>query len=130
MAGASTTVSHSWAPGQSYKRIKISFVADDATGAITAASISNIYGYITRITVVPSPGLPAGPTDGAWDMAVTDENGVSVLAGATDFTNMSATVAANWVPDNFPFVFSQLTLTPTGNLVNSAEADVYVYIQK
>lgn len=130
MANQSTTVTSVWGPGQGVKRWKVSFVADDTTAAFAAATLTGVYGYISRIVVVPSPGTPAGPTNGAWDMAVTDEHGASVIGAATEFTNMSATVAAVWIPDNFPYIFNTLTLTPTGNAVNSAEADVYVYVEK
>lgn len=102
----------------------VSWVADDATGAIPDLAITDRKGWwITKI--VTNPGT-TGPTAN-YDITLIDSDGADLADGAV--TNRSATateqeaMAAQIPSDGF-------TLTFAGNSVNSATGTVRIFLNK
>ena len=62
----------------------------DASGDATLPSDLGVSGYITRVVIIPSSD--AAPT-ADYDLTLTDENGVDVLAGLGTDMSASATIS-------------------------------------
>ena len=129
MAGASTTYEKEKVSANTEIH-KFSFVADDGDGSVDSkVSLDPIHGFITR--VVTNPGTPAPTAD--YDITLSDKDAVDVLGGAgadraaASSEQIMPLVGAVSVPCR---VDSPLTLAVSGNLVNSAEGEVVVYVER
>lgn len=106
-----------------------------ADGTATVPSTIAVSGAIAR--VVFDPGSPAPTAD--YDVTLTDENGIDVLAGQGTNVTLSATVASHVCPGVplkdgtttgivVPIVDGILTLNVT-NAGNSKAGKVVVYVR-
>lgn len=81
MAGSASTITYDdgkYDGGQGYvQRVVIAWTSDDSTGAVTATT-KKISGRLLKVVTVPS--ATAAPTAN-YDIAITDEQSVDVLAG-------------------------------------------------
>lgn len=107
--------------------ISIAFVADVADGSVPVTTIEDVRGELIRM--VTNPGSPAPSTN--YDFVLTDVDGFDVLDGAG--ANRSATVteeAALSMSTGIrrPVDGGDLTFTLSGNIVNSAQGVVRLYV--
>lgn len=107
------------------KKIKAVWVSDDTTGAASGTTTFSYNGKVDLLTTVPAGGGSA-PTDN-YDIALTDADGVDVLAGGganRDTANTEQVLGTSLGA----VATSTLTLAIT-NAGNSKGGTVYVYIR-
>lgn len=109
-------------------RIPITFTADDGTAAITSYVLQpDVYGimgyYLYSVEV--NPGA-TGPTNGAWDLDITDADGFVVSRNAIDDQSSTATNIIIMGPYGFPNIETDWTISIGDNAVNSANVVVYL----
>jgi hypothetical protein len=126
MAGSSVTITRKKL-GDVIK-IKMTWVSDDSTGAVTSASAGNVttfpvVGYLMRATTVPSGTAPTA----LYDITIVTEDGIDVLNGLG--ADRSATVTESKTNlDGLPLIAAtSLTLT-VANAGNSKGGDVYLLV--
>lgn len=136
MAGSSMTFTYDRGPGP-VVRVIAEWTSDDATGAVSGTTTAKVVGRLVK--GVTDPGS-AAPTDN-YDIAITDDEGVDVLAACQstlanrDTTNTeqayflvldaAATPLAQSV---HPIVCSTLTVAVT-NAGNSKTGQVILYVE-
>lgn len=127
-AGSEVIVDGSQGYAERVTVIEFTWTADDSNGSVPAAVATLNYGaYITR--VVTDPGTTA-PTDN-YDITLTDVDSYDVMGGTlanrdTADTEQAIPAMASGIYGS-PLVKGNLTLTITGNSVNSATGVVRVY---
>ena len=109
-------------------RVHITFVAYGA-GNFDDALVSNISGFLTNVYVKPGTPTPTTATGLTVEM-----NGIDLLggAGAGIVTAANALITPEDTAGNliFPGFLPELTVKLSGNLVDSAVAEVFLLIQK
>ena len=130
------------------RTVTISWIGDDATGAIPATSTDDIILFGTSNQTVTSwmqgyyifdvevdPGLTA-PT-ALYDIAITSEGGASLTNGSSD--DLSATVTQRRRPSGYsgavPWMGEQsitgpITLTWSNTTVNSSTGTITLFLRK
>lgn len=113
--------------------VKVSWTAH-TDGTVTSTQLDTpIYGYLSLIVV--DPGTPS--PQALYDITITDATGLDVTGGA--LANLSATVGLQTLPIIGPtgttayagrYVAGNLTFNLSGNNVNGAKGDVYLYFKK
>jgi hypothetical protein len=119
----------SWKVGfkKALEIITVTWVADSGDGSVTAISLGRVNGVIERMVTVP--GSPAPTAD--YDITVTDSNSVDVMGGAgADRSDTTAQEAASALDTFRRRVSDTLTLSISGNSVNSAAGTVRLYVRK
>lgn len=106
----------------------------DASGNATIPSGFAVSGYITRVVIIPSGS--AAPTT-LYDLTMTDEDGVDVLAGRG--ANMSATATLSMCPGTpindgttasvVPVVVDSILTLNVANAGNAKAGTVVVYVR-
>ena len=136
-AGASTVLtSHTkyWVPAenngaqQGRMVLKITATADDGTGAFNTIALDpgglGILGwYILEVDIKPGS---TGPTNGAWDLDVTDANAWLVSQNLMDNLASSGTQHFKGGAFGYPMIKNTWTLSIGDNVVNSAVAVIYL----
>lgn len=113
--------------------ITMVMTADASDGSYPATSTdAAIDGYLCRVIV--DPDGTAVPTDN-YDATLTDSYGIDVMEGTLANLDTTATVAVDFVPTvnagastGCVVVRGPLTLTLTGNSVNSAKTTVSLFV--
>jgi len=131
MAGASTTIVKARDYNEELGRFRyeITWLADDATGAVDPIDIPGVDAFLTL--VVTDPGATAPTT--LYDITLNDEYGVDVMGGALVDRSATATEQAMPLIAGCPVprvVDGPLTFALTGNSINSAIGKCYVHFQK
>ena len=115
--------------GNKIQICKWSWIADSGTGAVAAkTSTVELHGYLVKFKVHPGTTAPTA----LFDITLKDSDGCDVLGG--EGADRSATlieqglplVGAAYAPSR---VDGFLTFAITGNSVNGATGDFYIYIE-
>lgn len=100
-------------------------VADASDGSYPAtASNVGVRGWLYAVDTIPGS---TQPTDN-WDATITNASGYDLLGGG--LTNRDTANAERAIPTKTAWVDGPITLTITGNSVNSANIVVKAYIYK
>lgn len=124
------SVTETWSTGADVTVLTLSWTADASAATVpTTTTTSHLRGHIFMIATVP--GSPA-PTDN-YDITLTDADGVDVTGG--EGANRDTTAPEQITPKmgglyGPRYVPTTLTLTLSGNSVNSATGSVKVYIRR
>ena len=105
----------------------LSWTASDGAAFTTATTRWAVDGYVFMVIVNPGTTAPTG----AYDVTLLDSDGMDVMGG--QLADLSATVTAQFVPAigsvyGTRFVRGPLTMTLSGNSVNSANGEIIIYI--
>lgn len=112
-AGTITRTSSDTVEGQDVTIYTYTMTADSADGSYPATATDAINGWIIRVET--NPGATAPTT--LYDITLTDQDGLDVMGGV--LANRSATATEHVLAPQ-PYVRGAVTITPTGNSVNSA----------
>ena len=115
MAGSSTTVT-TRKIGDCTK-IKAVWLSDDATGAVSGVIASDVVGKPMLLTTVP--GTAGLAPDDNYDITITDENGIDILAGLGANRDIATT---EHVIDTAGMLFTVAT-SLTLNVTNAGNAN-------
>jgi hypothetical protein len=127
MAGTIATTSREWieigggAQTKRVEKIVIDWTADAADGSVPDLSIS-LKGFIVQ--AVTNPGATA-PTDN-WDIAIKTSEGASITG--SNLENRDTATSEAVVFSAPPLADGTMTISTSGNSVNSATARLVLYI--
>lgn len=99
--------------GQDVTIYTYTMTADAADGSYPATASYPINGWIIRVETNPGSTAPTA----LWDLTLLDQDGLDVMGGV--LANRSATATEHVLAPQ-PYVRGAVTITPTGNSVNSA----------
>lgn len=121
MAGATMTIEEAtWKSG--VKRIKASWLSDDATGAVSGTTEYKYTGQLVRLVTDPGATAP----DDNYDLVVNDSDSVDTLMGGG--LNRDTANTEQVLGTSLGVVFdSKLTFAIT-NAGNAKNGTVYLYI--
>lgn len=130
MAGSSMTFTYD--NRHRLGRIICTWTSDDATGAVSATTSFNVYGYLIKGTT--DPGTPA-PTDN-YDITLSDDYSVDLLASSVNtLANRHTTTTQNQyfgltnattMISAFPVVAGPITVA-VANAGNSKQGVIILY---
>lgn len=107
--------------------VPITFTADGSAGEGTATLNPVTYGirgwYLWLVET--DPGTP-GPTNGAWDLDITNANSFLVSQNLIDDRSSSATQQVKGTTLGYPMITNTWSITIGDNAVNNAVAVVYL----
>lgn len=116
-ANAAGTIVPTGAPdtveGQDVTIYTYTMTADASDGSFPATASYPINGWIIRVETNPGSTAPTAN----YDITLTDQDGLDVMGGV--LANRSATATEHVLAPQ-PYVRGAVTITPTGNSVNSA----------
>lgn len=128
---SATSYSTTLDSSSSFKWIQWTFTADADNASVPALSISATdLAYMKKYfiySIETDPGT-TGPTNGAWDVVITD-----TLSYPVTVSNLSSSTSSKtYAPGGgyFPIDGTALTVTITDNAVNSASAVVRIWLSK
>jgi len=144
MAGSSMTFTYDDGADGGFTRTRVhrviaSWVSDDATGAVSGTT-RKLAGRLVKAVTVPSG--TAAPTD-LYDIAMTDEQSVNVLAGVQStladratattqqvhFFVLDAAAGTPLAQSVHPIVCSTVTIAVT-NAGNAKAGTIYLYLEQ
>jgi hypothetical protein len=110
--------------------IPITFVADNGTAAFATTTINpttyKIEGwYLYKVKTDPGA---TGPSNGAWDLDITDAEGYLISQNLVDNRSSTTTQEVKFT-SGFPTIDSTWTLSIADNVVNSASVVVYLHFR-
>ena len=123
MAGSSTTVT-TRKIGDCTK-IKAVWLSDDATGAVSGVIAGDVVGKPMLLTTVP--GAAGLAPDDNYDITITDENGIDILAGLGANRDTANTEHVKDTDGMLFTVATSLTLNVT-NAGNANSGTVYLTV--
>lgn len=114
-----------------FKWIQWTFTADAAaatvpTLTVSATDLAYIKGYYLY-AVETNPGT-TGPTDDAWDVVITDAQGLAITVSSLDATDTEMRYAPGG--GYYPLDGKAITIDITDNAVNSATSVVRIWLVK
>jgi hypothetical protein len=122
MAGSSVTITKKRIGD--VQKVKLVWVSDDATGAVSGTTTFETCGQLMRLTTVPAAGGSA-PTDN-YDLTIKDEDGLDILNGLG--ADRSATVTQHKVSnDGLLFTVATTLTLAVANAGNAKGGTVYLY---
>jgi len=104
--------------GQDVVIYTYTMTADSADGSFPATASRPIDGWIIRVETNPGATAPTA----LWGLTLLDQDGLDVMGGviAAGATTGRSATATQHVMAPQPYVRGAVTITPTGNSVNSA----------
>ena len=112
-AGTVVPTSTDHVSGQDVTVYTYTLTGDASDGSFPATASEPINGWIIRVETNPGSTAPTA----LWDLTLTDQDGLDVMGGV--LANRSATATEHVLAPQ-PYVRGAVTITPTGNSVNSA----------
>lgn len=112
-AGTVTLTTTDNVMGQDVVVYTYTLTADAADGSFPATVSRPIDGWIIRVETNPGSTAPTA----LWDLTLVDVDGLDVMGGV--LANRSASATEHVLAPQ-PYVRGPVTITPTGNSVNSA----------
>lgn len=111
------------------QRVELAYTFTADSGAAMAEATLNpaTYGitgwYLYEVEYDPGS---TGPTNGAWDIDITDSSGYLQSQNHLDDLSSSATGVYRFASSTYPMIWNAWTISIGDNAVNSATATIYL----